>query len=256
MNENENLELWKSFLDFLNNEYKKAQSHKDFNIEKNNHHLLSKEAKKGVMISKYLNLLSGLLEDLRKIKIFIRRYPFKKFYKENEINELDYIKYHYEVFLHKIHTILEVKKLAINDYYNIGLKEKDCTWNNLKNQPKLKNSPLKLIIENYFKTFEHLIEHRNLNTHRAIFADEKNKNLNTDLMLYENAEKYGIELNELILKLKPKFLIEYKIGVYKKEKLEYITSGIEAVEHYVKEFNYYSMLIFMKSLKNKNSLTK
>ena len=249
MNEKESFELWKSFLDFLSNEYKIAHSNEDYNIEKNNHHLLSKDAKKASSISKYANILNDLINDLKKTQIFIRRYPLKKFYKENEINELDYIKYHYEVFLHKVHTILEIKKLAINKYYNIGLKEKDCTWKNLKNQPKIQKSPLKQIIENYFTSFEHLIEHRNLNTHRAIFVDEQNENLSTDLMLYENAEKYGIELDKQILKFKPKFLIEHKIGIYKKEKLNYINSGIETAEYYVKEFNYYSILIFMNSLK-------
>lgn len=60
--------------------------------------------------------------------------------------------------MHKIHTILEVMKLAVNDIYEINLPPKDCTWDNLKNNPIFKGTKSKLIIEAYFFTFKHIIK--------------------------------------------------------------------------------------------------
>jgi hypothetical protein len=166
----------------------------------------------------------------------MRRFSDKKFYEANEIAQVAYIKYHYEVFIHKIHTILEIKKIAVNDIYGIGLSEKDCTWNNLKNQPKIKNKPISNIIEIYFKSFKNVILHRHLNTHKAYFGDKINDELKSDFSLYTNAEKYNINIGEDIRRMMPKSYIEYRLNKYKKERIEYVNNGIQIAETYVMQF--------------------
>lgn len=230
------LELRKSFLEFYNKTRKSATEHPDFKMGQNNYHLLSNDGKETSLLFNYMMKVNGLIDDLQRTHTFIRRFPLKEFYEENEIDQLDYIKYHYEVFIHKIHTLLEVKKLWLNDFYNIGLKEEICNWNNLKTHAKIQNSPAKIIIDSYFKTFEHTIKFRHLNAHRAFFKDTKNEDLKSDLIIYNGFKQYGIELGEEFKKIRPKFLIDYQIKKYRKEKLEYIKSGVETAKIYSEKF--------------------
>jgi len=229
-------ELRKFFIEYLDKTMEITMSHPDYDINKDNYHLHSENGKLAFIILKYTSKLKDLLSDLKKVEVFMRRFPNKNFYKENDIDELDYIKYHYEVFLHKVHTILELKKLAINKFYKIGLHEKDCNWKNLKNQPKLENKPTLKIVEYYFNSFEHLIEHRNLNTHRALFFDKKNEELKLDSFIYSNYEKQGEEVSEEFRKMMPPQVLKYFIKEYKKEKIKYVKEAIEIANTYIEKF--------------------
>ena len=245
-------ELRKFFLEYLEKVMNITKNHPEYDIKKNNYHLHSKDAKLALSILNFQTKLNDLVADLKKVEIFIRRFPNKKFYEENDIDQLDYVKYHYEVFLHKIHTILEVKKLAINTFYEIGLKEKDCTWKNLKNQKKIKNSAISKIIEFYFKSFEHIIEHRHLNTHRAYFGDKTNDELKTDYSIYRNSEKLGHEVGENFRRIMPKGYVNYKIKEYRIERIEYIKSGTEIADTYVEQFQTIILTEFFNRIVNKN----
>jgi len=231
-----NLELRNFFIEYLEKTMSYAKNHPEYDINKNNYHLHSDNAKLALTILNFTTKLKDLIFDLKKTQVFIQRFPNKKFYEENEIDQLAYIKYHYEVFLHKIHTILEIKKLAVNEFYKIGLDEKDCSWKNLKNQPKLKNKPVSTIIEFYFKSFEHIIKHRNLNTHRAFFGDKKNEELSFDYSIYKNAEKYGYDVGEDFRRIIPKTFLNYLIKDYRKEKIDYIKNGTQIAENYIEQF--------------------
>lgn len=229
-------ELRKSFLEFYNKLRTSATEHPDFKLGKNNYHLLSEKAKEAGRIFDYMDRISGLTSDLDKVHVFVRRFPFKTFYEDNDIDQLDFIKYHYEVFIHKIHTILEVKKLWMNDFYKIGLKEKDCNWKNLKSHNKIKKSPLKFVVDNYYNSFEHIIKFRHLNTHRAFFQDTKNEDLKSDLLMYNGFKKFDMEVGEEFKRIRPKFIVNYEIKKYRKEKLEYIQNGTEIAKTYSELF--------------------
>ncbi|MEP6262815.1 MAG: hypothetical protein ABJ092_14660 [Gillisia sp.] len=229
-------ELRKFFLEYYEKSRNTATQHPDFKLGQNNYHLLSEDAKEASQVFKFMNKIYGLTSDLEKTHIFMRRFPIRDYYEKNDIDQLDFIKYHYEVFLHKIHTLLEVKKLWLNDFYNIGLKEEDCNWNNLKSYSKIQKSPAKFIIEFYFKSFEHLIKFRHLNTHRAFFKDTKNEELKSDLMIYNGFKKYGIDVGEDFRRMRPKFLVDYQIKKYRKEKLEYVKNGVEIAKTYSEQF--------------------
>ncbi len=246
------LELRKSFLEFYSKMGKSVTEHPDFKIGQNNYHLLSENGKEASRVFVFMTKVYGLLTDLERTHTFIKRFPLKKYYEANEIDQLDFIKYHYEVFIHKIHTLLEVKKLWMNDFYNIGLKEEDCNWNNLKTHNKIQNSPAKIIIEFYFKSFEHIIKFRHLNTHRAFFKDTKNDDLKSDLIIYNGFKKFGIELGEDYKRMRPKFIVDYQIKEYRKEKLEYIQNGIEIAKTYSEQFITIIQTELFHKLMNKN----
>ncbi|MFC2186213.1 Cthe_2314 family HEPN domain-containing protein [Fulvivirgaceae bacterium LMO-SS25] len=199
----------------------------------NNHRLLSSNGKEAVQIMDFLTRLDSLISDLGRVKVFIRRFPVKEYYESNDIDQLDFIKYHFEVFIHKIHTILEVKKLWLNDFYKIGLKEKDCTWDKLKVHSAIQKSPTKLIIESYYKSFQQIITVRHLNTHRAFYNDKKNDDLKSYLMKYNSFKKFGLDDYESI---QPKVLIDYQIKEYRKKKFKYVENGTEIAEAFTIDF--------------------
>ena len=230
------LELRKSFLEFYGRTRKSATEHPDFKIGENNYHLLSNNGKEASLVFNYMMKVYGLITDLERTHTFIKRFPLKEYYESNDIDQLDFIKYHYEVFIHKIHTLLEVKKLWLNDFYKIGLKEKDCSWDKLKTYTKIQKSPTKIIVDSYYKTFEHTIQFRHLNTHRAFFQDTKNEELKSDLIIYNGFKKYGIEVGEDFKRIRPKFIVDFQIKKYRKEKLEYIKNGIEVAKIYSEQF--------------------
>ena len=151
-------ELRKFFLEYYEKARKTATEHPEFKLGQNNYHLLSKNAKEAGRILDFMTRISGLTSDLDKVQVFIRRFPLKEYYETNDIDQLDFIKYHYEVFIHKIHTLLEVKKLWMNDFYKIGLKEEDCSWDNLKKYNEIQKSPAKIILDAYYKSFKHIIK--------------------------------------------------------------------------------------------------
>ncbi|HLS11810.1 MAG TPA: hypothetical protein VK050_06585 [Flavobacteriaceae bacterium] len=256
-NENvSDLELRKYFLEYYQKLKKTATKHPEFKLDQNNYHLLSKDAKEASQMLNYMSKIDGLLADLEKTAVFIRRFPLKEYYQKNDIDQLDYIKYHFEVFIHKIHTLLEVKKLWLNEFYEIGLDERDCNWNNLKNYKKIQKSPAKIIIDNYYKSFESLIKLRHLNTHRAYFQDSKNEELKSELMIYNLYEKFGLELDEEYKRMSPKFLIDYQVKKYRKERVGYIKNGIEVATIYSNQFITLILTEFFNEKINKRNSRK
>lgn len=253
MNEEEKNELLKLFLNYQERIFTNVRKHPEYDISKNNNYLFDEDGKTALKILKYIWILNGLVDDLKKNVVFMRRFPDKKFYLENDIDKLSYLKYHYEVFIHKIHTILEVKKLSLNNVYNIGLPEKDCSWSNLKSNPKVRATNTTKIIEAYFKTFSHLIDHRNLNTHRATFKDKKNEDLSREHFINQSSEKLNLELGEEYEKIFPQFLLEYKINEYRKERINYVKDCLEAAETYVEQFNMIMISELFKNIKKKNN---
>lgn len=98
-------ELRQFFLEYYEKSSKTATQHPDFKLGQNNYHLLSEDAKEVSQVFNFMNKIYGLTSDLEKTHIFMRRLPIRDYYEKNDIDQLDFIKYHYEVFLHKIHTL-------------------------------------------------------------------------------------------------------------------------------------------------------
>tara|TARA_Y100000588_G_C14208860_1_gene905830 strand:+ start:623 stop:1372 length:750 start_codon:yes stop_codon:yes gene_type:complete len=242
--------LNKYFLDYKRRLILSVQSHPNYSTTENKHNLLNPDEKLAIGISDFKVRLIELVSDLKKILVFIRRFPNREYYEENDINQLNYIKYHFEVFVHKIHTILEVKKLTINHIYDLGLKERDCHWNKMKASVEKENSNLHEIIEDYHTTFKDLIKARHLNTHRAIFKDSKNEDLSSILDLYNGFEKLGVDIGEEFKMMMPKPLLDYKIKKYKQERIEYLEGAIKNVEYYHEKFSREILLDFYSRTKN------
>ncbi|GAA4027186.1 hypothetical protein GCM10022386_08190 [Flavobacterium cheonhonense] len=250
-----NGELHNKFFEVVNRTMIEIHKHPAYSSCKNNHNLLSQEGKYAQQVFKHFSKIHETQQDLRKIEIFLRRFPLKKFYEKNEISHLDYIKYHTEVFYHKVHTILELFKLMINEVYEVGYNGKRCTWENLLKSETLKGSIPLNIIEYYHKSFEHIINARHLNSHRAIFKDSEKDDIEGPMMLYKNSEKFNMDLGDEFKRMMPKFYLEYKIKKYKNERLKYIVNANDVAEQYVNLFINTTIPEFLKRAKSKNEDT-
>lgn len=248
--ETTSFELLQFLLNSVNDAQEEVTNHKDYNTLKNNFHLLSDKNKYIMNTFRYYNKIADFNDDIKKVEFFLRRFPNSKFLNENDIDNLTYIKYHMEVLFHKVHTISELKKLMINEVYKIGLSEKKCSWENLKKQSNLRNKVPMQILENYFKTFKHIINLRHLNTHRGHYNDEESIDISAPLNIYKWSEKDGYDVGEKFKLMMPKFLIEYKLRKFKKERIEFVKSASSATIYYKEEFFKHILIDFKINIDN------
>jgi len=208
-----------------------------FKLGQNNFHLLNKTEKYVSRVSKINGDLGRVFDQINSIKIFVRRFPNKKFYYENGIGELDYIQYHTESFIHKVHTILEVMKLIVNEVYCLNIPKKDCNWNSLVSKLD-KNTECLKVIDTYYKTFENFIESRHVNTHRGVYNDEEKETIEMkyglDLYLISKSLNHDLE-DEFKMRF-PMFMIEYKIKEFKKNRIKLFDQTEKHINQLLKVF--------------------
>ena len=205
--------------------------------DENNYNLLTEKEKYTAGISQILTNFISTIEQLEFIKIFIRRTPYKKYLWNNSIDELKYIQYHLEVLFHKIHTILEIMKLLLNEVYILNFNEKNCTWQNLVSQLGTEIQPM-VILNNYFTTFKNIIELRHLNSHRGFYLDQEQEEIDLYtgyglLKLYNNS---GIEPDEEFNSRVSQQKIKEQISLFRKRKINIINNIQAKISEYSNDF--------------------
>jgi hypothetical protein len=191
----------------------------DYKSGMNNHHLLSEDEKRTTRIFRLASDMSTILKDLSLCYLLINKSIDKVYLERHEISELDYIRYHFEVFIHKVHTISEIMKLLCNETLDLGLSPKNCNWANLISFQKFKTSKSKIILEKNFTDFKHLIDDRHLNTHRGIFEDKEIDRFSPEYFIYQFAKRNKVELEENFQKALTPALMKYRIKQIKKSKI-------------------------------------
>jgi len=209
-------------------EYAFAQTKEDFSDTKSNYHLLSNKGRYLFDTSDLNYKLNGLIDNLDLIEVFLTSYEPLKF-KENKINEIDHINYHLEVYYHKIHTILELMKLATNEIFQLGIPYKDCNWENIQKKKDIIDSNVLDIIDRYYKSFKSSISVRHHNTHRASNVNPSSHILSIKLSLLENSNSSN-------------FISAVEVGKdiqkHRDEKSNMIKKGKAIAKRYVDEFNF------------------
>jgi len=213
----------KKVMDDLYASIKSLQQKKGYSLSENNHHLLSEKEKYISRISKLHNDIIENIEQIEFIRIFIRRFPLKQYYGENNIDNLNYIQYHIESLFYRVHTVQEIMKLLVNEIYSLGLIPKKCTWNILTKKLSKQNLSL-IIIDKYFEVFENMIEGRHLKSHRGIFNDKDIDEINLDFgySIYKMHKQLNINTPDDFKIDYPEYLINFKIKNYKKKRIELI----------------------------------
>jgi len=215
---------------------KDIQNRKGFSFGKNNYHLLSSTEKYIMDIYNLYSRLNELYKDLERVIIFIKRYPTAKYYESNNIDKLVYIKYHTEVYLHKIHTILEVMKLILNNVYELEIAEKDCTWNKLKNNSKVNQTKAYKIIENFHKSFNGIINARHKNTHRALFDSGVDMDLEAVFDIYKLSNELDLGIDLEFMRAYPPMLVNYELKLHRKERVDFMQKSNEVANKYFEMF--------------------
>lgn len=217
---------------------------KGYTQGKNNYHILTQGEKKISRTFRLLSCLSTTLLDIRMVYLFIKRFPSKDFLNKNDISELDYIKFHYEVFIHKVHTICEIMKLISNEVLDLKIPEKECNWASLIARKSFNKSKCKEVIDGYFKSFKNLIDDRHLNSHRGIFEDTKMDQIDPSYFIYRWYKKHDLDIQQVFKNGDPTIYFKYRISEFKREKLGEISENEQTIFKYVKEF-----LVSLKTLK-------
>jgi hypothetical protein len=240
------------FLKLVTTSMLAVRNHPKYDISKNNYHLFTRAGKYEQRVFNFYSKLIDVKDDLKKIEIFLRRYPFKKFYHDNDIDKIAYIKYHLEVYFHKIHTLTEILKLMTNEVYQFGLTPEKCNWKNLVKCNSLEINPSLKVIEYFHESFEHLIKLRHLNTHRGFFKDAQGDDIQIPRFIYANERKNGREPDKELLELMPELVIDYLENKYKKNRLEYIRQGNKVAEQYL---NLYLNITLPEAIKRASEMS-
>lgn len=237
--QNELFEQCKLFCKELQSEMEKALEHPDHDINKNNYSCMSEKGRYLIRINKLICKINELVGDLKKVLVFIKRFPNPKYLIDNGIDNIDYIKYHLEVLTNKAHNILEIMRLIINSTYELGLPTNECSWNNLKSKLDI-NSNIMQILDLYHKSFENVIKLRHSIVHQGNDVDPSTTDMQSYLSLlrtrYEYSEYLSVEDKEQQM---TKMLLKFEMKNYKKERIKYVKSVIHASEYYTDLFKYY-----------------
>lgn len=217
--------------------------------EGNKRHLLTSIHKLNIDInSKYVALVN-IKDDLKKVVVFLRRIPNKKFYEENEISELDYVKYHLEVFFHKVATGSDLLKLLVNVVFELDIPNRSCNMKSLqKKLPEKHHQSFLKLIDAYDETFKSIKFFRHKSSHEGKFYDDEFDRLYMFDDLYRNSKKFDLETESLIV-LMPEFLLEFKIKELRKDKIKWITDAIDAYEKYIDKIIENSLYIYFTEYK-------
>ncbi|MFV8334105.1 hypothetical protein [Flavobacterium sp. GSP14] len=73
--ETTNFELLQFLLNSVNDAQEEVTNHKDYNILKNNFHLLSDKNKYIMNTFRYYNKIADFNDDIKKVEFFLRRFP-------------------------------------------------------------------------------------------------------------------------------------------------------------------------------------
>lgn len=204
-----------------------------FKLGQNNWNVLSDSEKYISTIFDIYNRLNQVIENLSYSSTFIRRLPARAYLLKNGINELSYLRYHLEVYVHKIHTVLELMRLLVNAVFEFNIPEKDCSWENLRKCEGMKSSATDKVLNSYFKCFKDHIQIRHFNTHRGMFKDSEIDELSTPLMIYENARKFNMDVSDYNI-LYPEVFLKMQIRELRRKRAKNIDASLNAVFEHTK----------------------
>jgi hypothetical protein len=224
-------------IDLMSEFLKNGDKRDGYDINKNNYHLLNEKEKYRQRVWGLYCKMNNSIDNITHIKVFLRRYN-REFLFKNGIDDLSYIQYHLEVLFHKVHTILDLMKLMINEVYRLDISPKECSWDSLESRlNKNKEKPL-LIINKYFTFFKNIIEMRHLNTHRGLFIDDKKEEIeiNYGFGLYKMVEgSYSAKMTD-VLNVIPINAMKHKVKVYRSERIEFVQEVHFHIMTFAQEF--------------------
>ena len=225
----------KNLLDNVHKSQNDATKRGEGKSGENNWHTLTEKEKYIMHIFNAYTRLDHVIEQLNHIVIYLNRFSLNEKFEKNDINELTYLQYHLEVYFHKIHTVLELKKIIVNRVFKFDLKDKDCTWENLKKCKGFNGSVVEPVMDKFFKAFKPMIDRRHFNTHRGYFDDPEIDRFSTPLFIYAQSRKYNMDISDY-KQVYPEFLVKYGVRDLRRKRAKEIATNNETLYLFINAF--------------------
>lgn len=131
------------------------------------------------------NIIS-CVNDIRMAVVFSKRFD-KQYLSENEVNEEQYMTYHYDTIIHKLSTIKDLEFKIVAQIYNLTTnKLGNCSWNTIdKNRERINNEKLFSFFENelYKEFIFYFDKKRNKSTHEGEISISEFNDVSGELWL-------------------------------------------------------------------------
>jgi|WetSurMetagenome_2_1015567.scaffolds.fasta_scaffold21540_2 hypothetical protein len=124
------------------------------------------------IFKRYTNLI-GHCEKLVNITKYLDNKTIKEFCDSNEINEVDYYQYHFENFIIRLVSILDLCSKIGNELYELGISERDCNWYKFSHHSEIIGKKCCTIILSYSDYLSSLRLDRNLIVHTGGYESDK-----------------------------------------------------------------------------------
>lgn len=216
---------------------KEIQKRNGFNFEKNNYHLLSPYEKYILNVFQWHNRYTNVISQIWHCREFMASMPRKEKLVKGGIRQFEFYQYHTEVMFHKIATTRELKFHLINQVYNFGLKPEEVNFQKIESLIGKKASEISNLAR-FKDSFQELLSSRNSNTHRGVYKDHEQDKilLETGLGIYELSEMLGEPVDNEFTQDFPKFLVDFRLRLYRKDRLKFVENILMVVCQYGAEF--------------------
>ncbi len=117
--------------------------------------------------------IHNCLETIDNAILFIKEGWDSEFGVKHRINEDTYLLYHYDIICHKIYTVRDLYFKLINHIYELGLKNKECKWKNIKGKRKsISNTFLFSLLNDNQNSLKSIYLVRTVSSHDGVIRDK------------------------------------------------------------------------------------
>jgi hypothetical protein len=173
--------------------------------------------------------LHSTIEQLLFVPAFLKRFPIRKFYEENNINHPKYLQYHLEVHFIKASTVLDLMANIINETFRLGIPHKRCTVQSVSENKHTKETSPAEIIKKYDKAIQGIKTARNQLVHHGNFEDEEIK----EIAMYHFLKETEREGEEAVI---PESTLKYFTKTTVKKKVELASENNKEILKIVEAF--------------------
>ena len=181
---------------------------KGYDMNENNYHLFHEDEKYVIDAFYILMDIQKCLTAIDASCIFMKRFYGKEYYKQHDINIVNYLLYHYDVFCHKNSTLRDLYFKLINQVYSLGLGNRGCNWKGIeKHENEIANPVLFRLLRDNYDYMKILEDTRNKSSHEGHIDHHAFKDIEPLVMLSTLSER----MPELGMKIQKGSLFDWRL---------------------------------------------
>lgn len=148
-------------------------------------------------IFRYLTNLTGAVDRLKEIQVYLSRFPNPRIYDRKGITQDKWIKYHYGNFIVTMVTIHDAALILVNAVYMLGLNPKDCNENTVSKNTRIRNTSVGEALAELDEATKEYRYPRNLQLHRGEPPEISVIQMQEALSILQRVGSPLLEANEL-----------------------------------------------------------